>query len=319
MKQEKAVEEQILRELLALKVPEEMLRRGEKRSSGVIDILIYTQPPCIIEVKAILDGATLKKAIKQLGQYQSSFPRARLFIAGGLLKVEPWAARAEMRRRGVRLWTSGTAKDIAQECMATPLERAAVSAGNSLKLAPQQPAKPGAEDFFQRTANMAYTTWARNERAEKALRAVRTLPVSEQEEASVALARLGKRKAAILAAALKRQPQNWREIIEHAYWYSEEALQRQITRDYGLKPRGPRRPGKRLYDALMDALPLERRVEVAAVLEDAFRLAGSDDFVDAFLRIVEEAKTRVRQQARYEEQRAVDILSRRPALINVTH
>lgn len=61
MKQEQAIELRMLRELLALHVPKEMLDRQVKCSAGIIDIVIYTQPRCLIEVKAILDEPELKR------------------------------------------------------------------------------------------------------------------------------------------------------------------------------------------------------------------------------------------------------------------
>ena len=288
MKQEQAIELKILRELRALQVPQEMLDRQVKSSSGRIDIVIYTQPRCLIEVKAILDERELKKAINQLSRYRASFPRSRLFVAWGLSRMERWAVLTSMKKKGVRRWTSEVARDIAEEARVTPLDVSAPRPRTSL-IFPGKEEEAEWQEFFGRASHMSYTTIARLRRVE---RIVRMLPVSEQEEAKEVLGRLGKHKAAILKPAIQHRPERWREIVEEAEYCSERDLQRQVTRIYGLKSRGPhkRDEGESLYKALLDGLPLDRRGEVHVVFEAASQLARTDSFFNAFLKIVEEAK-----------------------------
>lgn len=299
MKQEQNIEMKTLQELLALQVPREMLGKQVKTNAGRIDIVIYTQPRCLIEVKAILDERELRKAIEQLSRYRAGFPRARLFVAWGLLRMDRWAAMTFMRKKGVRHWTLEVARDIAEEARATPLDVAAPPPRPSLISPGEEEEEEEGEEFFERASQMSYTTIARLRRIQ---RVIRMLPVSVREEAREALGRLGRKKAAILKPAIQHRPERWREIVEEAQYCSERDLQRQVTRLYGLKSRGPhkRGEGESLYKALLDGLPLDRRGEVHVVFEAASQLARSDNFFDAFLKIVEEGKTAVLRRARSE-------------------
>jgi hypothetical protein len=75
---ERALEHELFREMSAagLKV-----RRQVRVEGGVIDLLVDTEPPCIVEVKAIGDLFTVSRAAAQLWRYAQSYPGARLFVA----------------------------------------------------------------------------------------------------------------------------------------------------------------------------------------------------------------------------------------------
>ena len=51
---EEALRQRIAADLIALGVPREMVEGEVKCRSGRIDLVIYTQPRCLIELKAIL-------------------------------------------------------------------------------------------------------------------------------------------------------------------------------------------------------------------------------------------------------------------------
>jgi hypothetical protein len=94
---ERALEHELFREISAagLKV-----RRQVRVEGGIIDLLVATDPPCIVEVKAIGDLFSVARAAAQLWRYAQSYPGARLFVAAPppiLPEASAFLARLEMR------------------------------------------------------------------------------------------------------------------------------------------------------------------------------------------------------------------------------
>ena len=122
---ERALAQRIVDELTEFGVAPEMVGREVKCDSGRIDVVVYTQPRCLIELKVSLDSKTQGVAIKELMLYRRGYPGARLFIwaHAPLIRVDK-NQLALLNRRGIRLWTRKIASEIALECRRTPPELA---------------------------------------------------------------------------------------------------------------------------------------------------------------------------------------------------
>src|SRR5881409_3357965 len=77
---EDALAQRIVAELTELGVASDMVAREVRCKSGRIDVVVYTQPRCLIELKVSLDLKTLNDAIKKLMVYRRDYQGARLFI-----------------------------------------------------------------------------------------------------------------------------------------------------------------------------------------------------------------------------------------------
>lgn len=283
---EDALAQRIAAELIALGVPREMVADEVKCGSGRIDLVVYTQPRCLIELKAILDSKALDKAIKQVLSYRGEYPGSRLFIGAQLLKMDEGLAIARLKRRGIRFWTRQIASDIALECQRTPPELARPRTPRARRQHTQLPPEH-LERYVRLATKGSYRTLRRQLSVEEALQAI---PAEDREEARTALTGLGGHKASVLAPLLRHHTTLWRENVDKARWQSERALQRLVTETLNLKSRGGHLPGESWYKLLLGAMPKERRSEVAAVFDAAFQATGSTDAITAFLRLVDAAK-----------------------------
>lgn len=283
---EDALAQRIAAELIALGVPRKMVVSEVKCGSGRIDLVVYTQPRCLIELKAILDSKVLDKAIKQVLSYRREYPGSRLFIGAQVLKINEDLAIARLKRRGIGFWTQQIASDIALECQQTPPEWARPQTPRARRqhtqLSPEH-----LERYVRLATKGSYRTLRRQLAFEEAVQAI---PAEDREEARIALTGLGGHKASVLAPLLRHHPTLWRENVDKARWQSERALQRLVTETLNLKSRGGHLPGESWYKLLLGAMPKERRSEVAAVFDAAFQATGSTDAITAFLRIVDAAR-----------------------------
>lgn len=279
---EELLELKLLEELRGLGAPTDRVERQVKCGTGRIDIVVYTQPPCLIEVKVILDERTMKDAIGKLTRYSSHFPAARLFVAYRVSRLDTPSVRRQLTQRNIRRWTPLIAQQVVEECRLLPPR------GKQQRFRELPAEAPELEEFLKRVEKAPYRTARRGSAVNEA---IHSLPSPDQKAAALALKRLGIMKAAILAPLLKQRPQDWKVVVESAQWQNRDELQRTVSKILKLKRRGrPDMANQRLYRFLLDAIPLDRRPEVAQAFEMAFQLTGSDDAIDAFLRIVEEAK-----------------------------
>ena len=120
---EKQTELAIVEQLRALGVP---CRNQVACTLGIIDVLVATDPPCLIEAKAPLSvTGSAAKAIGQLLCYRHDFPDARLFVADeGTFPLPPGMAHV-LADNGIEVWTPETADGIAAEWSASRAELAA--------------------------------------------------------------------------------------------------------------------------------------------------------------------------------------------------
>jgi hypothetical protein len=79
------------------------VRRQVRMSFGIIDLLIESAPPTLIEVKANGDIFAVAQAAAQLWIYAREYPGARLFVAAPP-PVSP-DARTFLSRLGMALWS----------------------------------------------------------------------------------------------------------------------------------------------------------------------------------------------------------------------
>lgn len=107
------------------------------------------------------------------------------------------------------------------------------------------------------------------------LEGLRKLPAGQIEPAKLAIAAIGSHKSSILAPILGKDGQDWQTWVALAQEATEEALQDLVSSELGLRPRGiAKPPGKKFLAFLLNAVPPERREQVAWVFQ---RMASLDD------------------------------------------
>lgn len=287
---ESVVRRDVVEQFRAHGVPDGMVVEKVKCKSGEVDIVIYTQPRCLIEVKPVLDNASLTDAIQQLKLYQADFPGARLFVASANPTVEPEWVRRRLRNTGIRLWSPHLAAQIAADCRMMPAQSNAVKRRKSLR----EPPTATVSDY----AKLPGKSYRMARKYVSVQEAIRSLPPQDQRGASKALGKLAIGKAAILAPLIKRRPIEWRDAIEAAQSLNVDEVQKWVSTRLGAKPRGSQRQkrGERLYRMILEALPLKARDEAAAVFSAALKLNSTGDRIDALFRIISEAKNGLLKQ-----------------------
>lgn len=145
------------------------------------------------------------------------------------------------------------------------------------------------ERYLEDRIGLSYRSIARRLGTAKA---VRGLPERDRPEATARLAALGATKAAILAPALKQDPDGWRDWTKTAATESVDGLQQKVTTALGLKARGATldAPGARWLAYTLNQVPPDTREEVAAVFTLGETVAESDNAVQVFLCMVREVK-----------------------------
>jgi hypothetical protein len=117
------------------------------------------------------------------------------------------------------------------------------------------------------------------------------LPADGREAAMEKVARIGSHKAAIIAAAVERDPACFDALVQDAEQMTEEALQERVNLTRGLPARGGAadggEPGERFGRYLLNVVPADRRDQVEWVLNTIQTVGGYRNYVTAFLDLVD--------------------------------
>jgi len=117
------------------------------------------------------------------------------------------------------------------------------------------------------------------------------LPTDERAAATEKVAKIGSHKAAIIAAAVEREPARFNALVEDAEQMTEEALQERVNQALGLPARGGPsdggEPGERFGRYLLNVVPADRRDQVEWVLNTIQKDGGYRNYVAAFLDLVD--------------------------------
>lgn len=106
--------------------------------------------------------------------------------------------------------------------------------------------------------------------------ALHRLPQADRAEAREGLARIGGHKAGVIAPAIGRDGEDWREWLAQADTVPEEALQERVSDKLGLARRPSLdEPGARVYKFLMAQAPPELADELAEFFDVGFQLCES--------------------------------------------
>lgn len=288
---ESDVRRKIVAQFRALGVPDDMVHEKVKcESGGEVDIVIHTQPRCLIEVKPVLDNACLTDATRQLKDYKADFPGARLFVASANQTsanppTEPEWVRRRLRSARILLWSPAWAEQIAAECRKMPVQSKPVKQRKSAK----EPPTAGASEDYVRVAR-SYRMARKHVSVKEAIRSV---PWQNQRDLRKELRKLGIAKASTLAPFIKQRPAQLRKAIEAAQSLTIGEAQKWVSKQLGAKPRGDQRQrhSERLYREILMALPPEARDEAVAVFRAAtLKLDGKGDQIGALRLIISEAK-----------------------------
>ena len=126
--------------------------------------------------------------------------------------------------------------------------------------------------YFEERIGVGYRSLCRRLAVLEGLRA---LPPAEMPHAKEVLAELGAHRASILAPAFKQEPGDWREWVELAHGSTEDALQEAVSSALGLRPRGKAgAPGERFLGYMLNAVPPDRREQVAWVFQEMAKIGG---------------------------------------------
>lgn len=142
------------------------------------------------------------------------------------------------------------------------------------------------ETYLEQRIGLSYRSVARRLAAFKAVQA---LPPAEQAAAKTELAALGAHKAAVLAPALKQDPDGWRDWTKKAATETVDGLQKKVTTALGLKARGPSTdaPGARFLAYVLTQVG-DAREEVEEAFQLGMKLAQSEHAVAVFISLCRE-------------------------------
>jgi hypothetical protein len=147
---------------------------------------------------------------------------------------------------------------------------------------------PDPERYFVERIGIKPRTFARFIRIQDMLG---RLPADERETAKEKVANIGSHKAAIIAAAVERDPACFEALVADAEQMTEEALQERVNQALGLPARGEPtdggEPGERFGRYLLNVVPADRRDQVEWVLNTIQRVGGCRNYVAAFLDLVD--------------------------------
>jgi hypothetical protein len=146
----------------------------------------------------------------------------------------------------------------------------------------------GPERYFSERIGIKPRTFRRYLRVQDMLG---RLPADGRDTAMDKVARIGSHKAAIIAAAVERDPARFDIWVENAEQMTEEALQERVSQTLGLPARGGAadggEPGERFARYLLNVVPADRRDQVEWVLDTIQTVGGYRNYVTALLDLVD--------------------------------
>lgn len=117
------------------------------------------------------------------------------------------------------------------------------------------------------------------------------LPEGDRSEARVAVAALGSHKASVIAPLLGREDQDWRTVVQTASRTPETALQAEVSRVTGARPRGLLSdPGERFLNMILNQVPVDARDEVEETFRLGKTLSGATSWMGVFLFMNQECR-----------------------------
>jgi hypothetical protein len=116
------------------------------------------------------------------------------------------------------------------------------------------------------------------------------LPEAERDDARVAIAALGSHKAAVVAPLLGREEYDWRAVVQTASSVPEKALQSEVSRATGARPRGALlAPGEAFLGYVLNQVPVDARDEVEETFRLGKTLSGANP-MGVFLAMIRECR-----------------------------
>jgi hypothetical protein len=144
------------------------------------------------------------------------------------------------------------------------------------------------ESYFTERIGIKPRTFARFVRIQDMLE---RLPEDDRAAATEKVATIGSHKAAIIAAAVERDPACFDAMVKDAEQMTEEALQERVNRTLGLRARGGPtdggEPGERFLRFILNAVPADQRDFVEKVFVGIQREAEVRNPMRAFLLLVQ--------------------------------
>ncbi len=138
--------------------------------------------------------------------------------------------------------------------------------------------------YFEERCGVSYRTVRRGI---SVLEACEELPSPDCRQAREAMAGLGIRKAAIVAPAIRAEPDKWERWHARAVKSRVEALQEAVNRALGRETPGASDPGEAILRRLKSCLPEDRGEWAEAVIRAGLKVSGGKNPTDMILMALE--------------------------------